>query len=100
MAYSTGNKDGYLGNMSQYGIQLPRPYYNDTVHAQARTVFAVLSFSVNLLLLCYFRPFMKVCEVGLFNTCLALLKALIEVSLKVKLDVAFIIQRIIGLLVT
>lgn len=25
---------------------------------------------------------MKVCEVGLFNTCLALLKALIEVSLK------------------
>ena len=32
---------------------------------------------------------MKVCEVGLFNTCLALLKALIEVSLKTKLHMAF-----------
>ena len=77
-------------NRSQYGIQLPRPYYNDTVDAQGRPVFVVLSFSVNLQLfvLLYFRPFMKVCEVGLFNTCLALLKALIEVSLKRKLDVA------------
>jgi len=58
----------------------------------ARNVFAVLSSSLNLLLFVslYFRPFMKVCEVGLFNTCLALLKALIEVSLKRKVDVAFI----------
>ena len=31
--------------------------------------------------LCFFRPFMKICEVGLFNTCLAMLKALIEVNL-------------------
>ena len=68
------------------------PYDNDsTVHAQARPVFAVLSFSVNLLLsVLNFRPFMKVCEVGLFNTCLALLKALLEVSLKRKVDVALI----------
>lgn len=29
----------------------------------------------------FFRPFMKICEVGLFNTCLAMLKALIEVNL-------------------
>ena len=28
---------------------------------------------------------MKVCEVGLFNTCLALLKALIEVSVRLML---------------
>ena len=34
---------------------------------------------------------MKVCEVGLFNTCLALLKALLEVSLKRKVDVALIV---------
>jgi len=58
------------------------------MRAQAKTVFALLNFSVKLLLLCYFRPFMKICEVGLFNTCLALLKALIEVSLERKLDVA------------
>jgi len=61
------------------------------IRAQARTVFALLNSSVNLLLLCYFRPFMKICEVGLFNTCLSLLKALIEVSLERKLDVTFII---------
>ena len=49
-------------------------------------LFCCSGFSVNLqvFVLLYFRPFMKVCEVGLFNTCLALLKALIEVSLKRK----------------
>ena len=70
------------------------PYDNNsTVHAHARPLFAVLSFSVNLLLsvLLNFRPFMKVCEVGLFNTCLALLKALLEVSLKRRVDVALIV---------
>lgn len=72
---------------------MPMPFDNDsTVHAQARPVFAVLSFSVNLQLsvLLNFRPFMKVFEVGLFNTCLALLKALLEVSLKRKVDVVLI----------
>ena len=54
-------------------------------------LFICSGFSVNLqvFLLLFFRPFMKVCEVGLFNTCLALLKALIEVSLKTKLHMAF-----------